>query len=89
MLAVEAAAAGKAVSGTRISDLKDTVRHGETGLLVEAGGKRRWRRGCLSSSTTTESGGVWESSRGNGRSVSTGTGSPQQVTHGRRRGPHQ
>ena len=35
--AVEAAAAGKAVLGTRINGLVDAVREGETGLLVEAG----------------------------------------------------
>jgi D-inositol-3-phosphate glycosyltransferase len=35
--AVEAQAAGKAVLGTRISGLRDAVREGETGLLVEAG----------------------------------------------------
>ena len=59
MVAVEAAA-GKAVLGTRIRGLKDAVRHGETGLLVEAGreealaqgmrfllddDKERWRLG--------------------------------------------
>ena len=35
--AVEAQAAGKAVLGTRVSGLRDAVREGETGLLVEAG----------------------------------------------------
>jgi len=35
--AVEAAAAGKAVVGTRISGLADAVRDGETGLLAESG----------------------------------------------------
>lgn len=35
IVAVEAAAAGKAVLGTRISGLVDAVREGETGLLVE------------------------------------------------------
>ena len=37
IVAVEAAAAGKAVVGTRISGLRDAVRDGETGILVEAG----------------------------------------------------
>lgn len=35
--AVEAAAAAKAVLGTRVSGLEDAVRHGETGILVGAG----------------------------------------------------
>jgi glycosyltransferase involved in cell wall biosynthesis len=35
--AVEAQAAGKAVLGTRVSGLRDAVREGETGFLVEAG----------------------------------------------------
>ncbi len=35
--AVEAQAAGKAVLGTRVSGLRDAVREGETGLLMEAG----------------------------------------------------
>jgi len=49
MVAVEAAAAGKAVLGTRISGLKDAVRHGETGLLVEAGREEALAQGmrCL------------------------------------------
>lgn len=34
MAAVEAAAAGKAVLGTRIPGLQDAVRDGETGILV-------------------------------------------------------
>ena len=34
MVAVEAAAAGKAVLGTDIDGLRDAVRHGETGVLV-------------------------------------------------------
>ncbi len=37
MVAVEAAAVGKAVLGTDISGLRDAVRDGETGLLVPAG----------------------------------------------------
>jgi len=37
IVAVEAAAAGKAVVGTRISGLVDAVRDGETGLLAESG----------------------------------------------------
>jgi len=37
IVAVEAAAAGKAVLGTRISGLRDAVRDGETGILVEPG----------------------------------------------------
>ena len=36
MVAVEAAAVGKAVLGTDISGLRDAVRDGETGLLVPA-----------------------------------------------------
>ena len=35
--AVEAAACGKAVLGTRIDGLRDAVREGETGVLVESG----------------------------------------------------
>ncbi len=35
--ATEASAAGKAVLGTWIDGLQDAVRHGETGILVEAG----------------------------------------------------
>ena len=34
MVAVEAAAAGKAVLGTNIDGLRDAVRHDETGVLV-------------------------------------------------------
>ena len=34
MVAVEAAAAGKAVLGTDIDGLRDAVRHDETGVLV-------------------------------------------------------
>jgi glycogen(starch) synthase len=37
IVAVEAAACGKAVVGTRIDGLRDAVRDGETGLLVESG----------------------------------------------------
>ena len=37
IVAVEAAAAAKAVLGTRVSGLVDAVRDGETGLLVDAG----------------------------------------------------
>lgn len=37
IVAVEAAAAGKAVLGTRVSGLEDAICDGETGLLVEAG----------------------------------------------------
>jgi glycogen(starch) synthase len=37
IVAVEASAAGKPVLGTRIDGLKDAVRDGETGILVEAG----------------------------------------------------
>ena len=36
MVAVEAAAAGKAVLGTNIDGLRDAVRHDETGVLVPA-----------------------------------------------------
>ena len=37
MVAVEAAAAGKAVVGTDISGLRDAIRDGETGVLVPPG----------------------------------------------------
>ena len=37
MVAVEAAAAGKAVLGTNIDGLRDAVRHDETGVLVPSG----------------------------------------------------
>ena len=37
IVAVEAAACGKAVLGTRIDGLRDAVREGETGVLVESG----------------------------------------------------
>ena len=37
MVAVEAAAAGKAVLGTDIEGLRDAVRHDETGVLVPPG----------------------------------------------------
>ena len=43
--AVEAAAAGKAVLGTRIDGLRDAVGDGETGVLVEAGSVEHLERG--------------------------------------------
>ena len=46
--AVEAAAAGKAVLGTWIDGLKDAVRDGETGILVEAGHAEHLAQGMRS-----------------------------------------
>ena len=78
MVAVEAAAAGKAVLGTDIDGLRDAVRHDETGVLVppeDVGALAEGMRALIADDSEAAS--VWVRRAGRGPGGLAGIGWPR------------